>query len=144
MKDLDLGKIGKNRTVPNLKGIKNFISPKSIPRRPQPGNEEEFAPADTEERLTNRVNRINSFSPVFAATTGNFRSVKNRDKKQFTANNPIPSPVAKDKKNPLINSSKSLSTTQKNDLIKILSERNNELYALNKEKSELEAMANRL
>ena len=81
MKDLDLGKIGKNRTVPNLKGIKNIISPKSIPRRPQPINDEETPPADTEERLTNRVNRINSFSPVFAATTGNFRSVKNRDKK---------------------------------------------------------------
>ena len=145
MKDLDLGKMGKNRTVPNLKGISKIVSPKNIPRRPKPLNEDYVvASEDTEERLTSRVNRINSFSPVFAATHGNFRTTKNRDKKQFTANNPIPSPVAKDKKNPLVNSSKSLSNAQKNDLIKILSERNNELYALNKEKSELEAMANRL
>ena len=81
MKDLDLGKIGKNRTVPNLKGISKFISPKSIPRRPKPLNEEHIQPEDTEERLSSRVNRMNSFSPIFAATHGNFRSAKNRDKK---------------------------------------------------------------
>jgi predicted transcriptional regulator len=52
--------------------------------------------------------------------------------------------VAKDKKNPLVNSTKSLATTQKNDLIKILSERNQELYSLNKEKQDLEQTASKL
>ena len=81
MKDLEIATIAKNRTVPNLKGISKLVSPKNIPRRPKPLTEEHVQPEDTEERLSSRVNRINSFSPIFSATHGNFRSAKNRDKK---------------------------------------------------------------
>jgi hypothetical protein len=75
---------------------------------------------------------------TFTNTPSQFSSTsKIKERKNFTANNPIPSPVAKDKKNPLVHSTKNISANSKNDLIKILSDRNTELYALNKEKQEL-------